>query len=95
MDPRRRAFKSDDATLWVWILYGLAQACTTMLMAFDVIKTLTATEVITAIALILYVAVNELFVRPRRGKQYDKKLSIDEPVAIDIESNYGAPEQIE
>jgi len=92
MDPRRRAFKSDDATLWVWILYGLAQACTTMLMAFDVIKSLTATQVITAVALIIYVAVNELFVRPRRGKPRIDKQSIDEPVPIEVESKYEAPE---
>jgi membrane protein YdbS with pleckstrin-like domain len=98
-DPRRRAFKSDDATLWVWILYGLAQACTTMLMAFDVIKTLTATQVITAVALIVYVAVNELFVRPRRIKPTivnapEKKLSVDETDSFEIEHSYEAPEQI-
>jgi membrane protein YdbS with pleckstrin-like domain len=58
----------DDATRWVWVVYGLAQAVITMLMAFDVIETLTATEVVTAVTLVVYVAVNELFVRPRRRK---------------------------
>jgi hypothetical protein len=67
-DPRERIrYRSDDATLWVWIFYGLAQATITMLMAFDVIDTLTATEVCTAVMLIVYVAVNELYVRPRRS----------------------------
>jgi hypothetical protein len=56
----------DDATRWVWVIYGLAQATITMLMAFDVVQSLTATEVTTAITLVVYVAVNELFVRPRR-----------------------------
>jgi hypothetical protein len=68
VDPRERIrYRSDDATLWVWIFYGLAQATITMLMAFDVIDTLTATEVCTAVMLIVYVAVNELYVRPRRS----------------------------
>lgn len=63
LDPRRRLYRN-DATLWVWIGYGLAQASVTMLMAFDVIKTLTTAEVVTAVTLIIYVAVNELVVRP-------------------------------
>ena len=63
LDPRARIYRA-DATLWVWIAYGLAQATITMLMAFDVIKTLTASEVCTAVALIIYVAVNEVLVRP-------------------------------
>ena len=57
---------SDDATRWVWIAFGLAQAIITTLMAFDVIEGTTLVEATTAIALILYVAVNELLVRPRR-----------------------------
>jgi hypothetical protein len=66
----RRAWYAggDDATVWVWILYGLAQAVITMLMAFDVIQSLTAAEVTTAVTLVAYVAVNELFVRPRRRR---------------------------
>ena len=96
-DPRRRGFKADDATLWVWILFGLAQACTTMLMAFDVIETLTATQVITAVGLIVYVAVNELFVRPRRNpysQLVEKKLSVDETDSFEIEHKSEAPEQM-
>jgi hypothetical protein len=68
LDPRQRAYRH-DATLWVWIFYGLAQATITMLMAFDVIDTLTAAEVCTAVTLIIYVAVNELIVRPGRRRR--------------------------
>jgi membrane protein YdbS with pleckstrin-like domain len=64
-DPRQRAYRS-DATLWVWIMYGLTQAVVTLLIAFDVLTTTTAAEVVTAVALVLYVAVNELIVRPHR-----------------------------
>ena len=39
-----------------------------MLMAFDVIKTLTTAEVVTAVTLVLYVAVNEVVVRPGRHR---------------------------
>lgn len=67
VDGWRLPFR-DDATRWVWVIYGLAQATITMLMAFDVVQSLTATEVTTAITLVVYVAVNELFVRPRRRK---------------------------
>ena len=59
----------DDATRWVWVCYGLAQAVITMLMAFDVIQSLTAAEVVTAVTLVVYVAVNELLVRPRRRRE--------------------------
>jgi hypothetical protein len=68
LDPRARHYRA-DATLWVWIGYGLAQATITMLMAFDVIKELTAAEVCTAVSLIIYVAVNELIVRPGRRRR--------------------------
>jgi hypothetical protein len=69
LDPRHRVYRA-DATLWVWIIFGLSQATITMLMAFDVLDTLTASEVCTAVGLIAYVAVNELLVRPgwRRRK---------------------------
>lgn len=67
LDPRSRLYRS-DATLWVWICYGLAQATVTMLMAFDVLSSLTAAEVVTAVSLIAYVAVNELVVRPGRRR---------------------------
>ena len=68
LDPRQRLYR-DDATLWVWIFYGLAQATITMLMAFDVVETLTAAEATTAVTLIVYVAVNELVVRPGRRRR--------------------------
>jgi membrane protein YdbS with pleckstrin-like domain len=64
----RRVY-GNDATVWVWVCYGLAQAIITMLMAFDVIQTLTAAEVVTAVTLVVYVAVNELIVRPRRRRE--------------------------
>jgi membrane protein YdbS with pleckstrin-like domain len=57
-----------DATVWVWICYGLVQATITMLMAFDVIQTITPAEIVTAVTLVIYVAVNELIVRPRRRR---------------------------
>lgn len=57
----------DDATRWVWIIYGLTQATVTMLMAFDVLDaTGKLPQGITAVALVLYVAVNELLVKPKR-----------------------------
>lgn len=67
-DPVARRYRA-DATLWVWIVYGLAQAAITMLGAFDVLETFTAAEVTTAVALIAYVAVNELIVRPGRRRR--------------------------
>lgn len=58
----------DDATRWVWIIYGLTQATVTMLMAFDVLDaSAKLPQGITAVALVLYVAVNELLVKPRRS----------------------------
>jgi hypothetical protein len=68
LDPRQRIYRN-DATLWVWISYGLAQATITMLMAFDVIDTLTVAEICTAVSLIVYVGVNELIVRPNRHRR--------------------------
>jgi membrane protein YdbS with pleckstrin-like domain len=64
LDPRRR-FAGDQATHLIWICYGLTQAVLTMLLAFDVIATTTPAAVVTGVALVLYVAVNELLVRPR------------------------------
>jgi hypothetical protein len=78
LDPRRRYYRN-DATLWVWIFYGLAQATITMLMAFNVIDTLTASEVCTAVALIVYVAVNELLVRPGRHPRRRARAPLPEP----------------
>lgn len=59
----RRRFRREEATRWVWIIYGLTQAVITMLMAFGVIEGTTLTSVVTGVALITYVAVNELYVR--------------------------------
>jgi hypothetical protein len=78
IDPRRPIFRNTDATRWVWITYGLAQAVITMMMAFDLIDTLTPAEVCTSVALILYVAVNELIERPRRARtRRDPPLDLD------------------
>lgn len=64
----RQRYYRDDAVRWVWIVYGLAQAAITMLTAFNVIESLTPAAVTTAIALIVYVGVNEVFVRPYRAR---------------------------
>ena len=66
--PRQRYYR-DDAVRWVWIFYGLAQATVTMLIAFDVIETTTVAAVVTVVALIVYVGVNEIFVRPYRSRR--------------------------
>lgn len=60
-------YTRDDATRWVWIIFGLTQATVTMLMAFDVIENTELPQGITAVALVVYVAVNELWVKPRRS----------------------------
>jgi membrane protein YdbS with pleckstrin-like domain len=58
----------DDATRWVWIIFGLTQATVTMLMAFDVLDSPELPQAITAVALVIYVAVNELWAKPMRSK---------------------------
>lgn len=63
---RRDRFYRDDATRWVLISYALVQAVVTMLTAFDVIDGVTISEAVTAVVLVLYVAVNELLVKPAR-----------------------------
>jgi hypothetical protein len=68
VEARRQRYYRDDAVRWVWILYGLAQASVTMLMAFSVIDGTTVAAVVTAVALIIYVGVNEILVRPYRSK---------------------------
>ena len=68
LPTERRFLRGGDATQWVWVCYGLAQATITMLMAFDVIHTITPAEIVTAVTLVIYVAVNELLVRPRRRR---------------------------
>ncbi len=62
----------DDAVRWIWISYGLAQAVVTMLIAFGVLESVTVSAVVTAVALVLYVGVNEVFVRPRHTRQIDR-----------------------
>ena len=68
---RPERYYRDDAVRWVWILYGLAQASVTMLIAFDVLEGTTVPAVVTAVALIVYVGVNEIFVRPWRSRPID------------------------
>ena len=68
VEASRQRYYRDDAVRWVWIIYGLAQATVTMLMAFDVIEGTTVAAVVTAVALIVYVGINEILVRPYRSK---------------------------
>jgi hypothetical protein len=65
---RPERYYRDDAVRWVWILYGLAQAVVTMLIAFGVLEGTTVAAVVTAVALIVYVGVNEILVRPRHSR---------------------------
>jgi membrane protein YdbS with pleckstrin-like domain len=58
----------DDATRWVWIIFGLIQATLTMLIAFDVIHGVAAPQAVTAVTLVVYVAVNELWAKPHRRR---------------------------
>lgn len=58
----------DEATHFLWIVYGLTQAVLAVLLGFGVITSTDPSAAVTAVALILYVAVNELLVRPRRGR---------------------------
>jgi hypothetical protein len=67
LDPRRR-FLRDEATHLLWVCYGLTQAVLAVLLGFGVITSTDPSAAVTAVALILYVALNELVVRPaRRG----------------------------
>jgi hypothetical protein len=79
IEASRQRYYRDDATRWVWILYGLAQATVTMLMAFDVIEGTTVAAVVTAVALIIYVGVNEILVRPYRSKPLPGSQHVPEP----------------
>ena len=60
MQMRRGLVGGVPATRWIWVLYGLIQAVLAMLLAFDVIESTTPSAVVTGVALILYVAVNEV-----------------------------------
>ena len=56
----------DQATTYIWIVYGITQAVISMCMAFDVVQGTTLISVVTAVALVVYVAANELLGRPYR-----------------------------
>jgi hypothetical protein len=93
IEKKRQRYYRDDPVRWVWIFYGLAQATVTMLMAFSVIEGTTVAAVVTAVALIVYVGVNEVIVRPyRSGMRERTKVSIDdiEPDAVQV-SEQGNP----
>ena len=61
---RRRGFR--DLPHWILVAYGLTQAIVTTLMVFEVVTTTTLASAVTAVALIAYVAANELLSGPRR-----------------------------
>ena len=52
-----------DPVRWTWVVYGFVQAVITVLLAVGAVSTEVG-AVITGIALALYIAVSELFVRP-------------------------------
>ena len=78
IERRRQRYYRDDIVRWVWIVYGLTQAVVTMLMAFGVVEGTTLAAVVTAVALVVYVGLNELFVRPYRWPKRPKAEQIDE-----------------
>jgi hypothetical protein len=59
----------DAATTYILITYALAQATVSLLMLFDVVQDDTLIGVVTSVALVLYVAANELLGRPERRRQ--------------------------
>lgn len=59
----------DEATRYIWVVYGIVQSIITLCMALDVIEGITLITVVTAVALVLYVAANELLGRPTRRGQ--------------------------
>ena len=88
VEATRQRYYRDDAVRWVWIFYGLAQATITMLIAFDVVETLTPAEIVTAVALIVYVGVNEVLVRPYRSRPSDPP---PPPAAVEAATPPGTP----
>jgi len=58
----------DQITTYILIFYALAQAIVSLLMLFDVVQSDTLIAVVTAVALVLYVAANELIGRPYRRR---------------------------
>ena len=56
----------DQITSYILIFYALAQAVVSLLMVFDVVQSSTLIAVTTAVALVLYVAANELLGKPAR-----------------------------
>lgn len=85
VERRRQRYYRDDAVRWVWIFYGLAQAVVTMLLAFGVLESTTVAAVVTAVALIVYVAVNEVLVRPYRSRPLEAPPGELEPVVELVE----------
>ena len=59
----------DQITTYILITYALAQAIVSLLMLFDVVQNQTLIAVTTSVALVLYVAANELIGRPARRSQ--------------------------
>lgn len=56
----------DQITTYILITYALAQAIVSLLMLFGTVDGSTLIAVITSVALVLYVAANELIGRPAR-----------------------------
>jgi hypothetical protein len=52
-----------DPVRWTWVIYGFVQAVITVLLATGAVSTEVG-AIITGIALAIYAAVSELFVRP-------------------------------
>ena len=52
-----------DPVRWTWVIYGFVQAVITVLLATEAVSTEVA-AIITGVALAIYVAISELFVRP-------------------------------
>jgi hypothetical protein len=64
----------DQITTYILITYALAQAIVSLLMLFGTIESTIPIAVITSVALVLYVAANELIGRPFRRKSSQAQL---------------------
>jgi hypothetical protein len=62
-EPSAGNVLTNDPVRWSWVIYGFVQAVITVLLATEAISAQTG-AIITGVALALYVAVSELFVRP-------------------------------
>lgn len=76
----------EHATRIIWIVFGIIQAVVSMLMAFGVITTTTVSSVVTAVALVLYVAANELLSKRSRRPRLAHR---DEPAALEEANGNG------